>query len=556
MRACLEMRSAPAIVQLWGCVLDFESWSSGDDVPPTRRIFWMGPLTGMPTAPGRWLRSAASSGLTPYLWAFLSALILSWVSLWNASPIVYEDTSTYLARPATLIAKVSPEWASIWAETHKVERLNGGQTSEVVGNASPGFDGRVKGGRSIYYGAVALGLHALGGLLLVAVFQAYLLGACVSLLCYRALPGPSLPALLAISGLLALSTSAGFFVNVIMPDVLSGLLILALGMLAAFWDRFLTVDRLFLSLVAVFAAISHDSNLLIAGGLSLCLFGAALVWRGRRGALVRSGRVGLAVVAAGSAAALAFEHGVERATGFSPTRLPHLTAHVVSLPAGRAYLDENCKLKGWAVCAYAERFPMVWTDFLFGREPSATAFATAPTDIKLTIAEQDLALAADFVRTNPGAATFEMARASLQQAISFSYVDFQQAKKQRYLRENFPPEVLDRLMRARLWRQPQALFTLSAIHQWTVGLSILLLPIALWGAYRAGAAQTAPLMILTAVLVTGVLGNAVVCGVLASPYDRFQARVIWLIPLALFSAAAFALQLRRSPADVELAARA
>jgi formate/nitrite transporter FocA (FNT family) len=32
-------------------------------------------------------------------------------------------------------------------------------------------------------------------------------------------------------------------------------------------------------------------------------------------------------------------------------------------------------------------------------------------------------------------------------------------------------------------------------------------------------------------VVAGVLANAIVCGALASPADRFQARVIWLIPL-------------------------
>ena len=30
---------------------------------------------------------------------------------------------------------------------------------------------------------------------------------------------------------------------------------------------------------------------------------------------------------------------------------------------------------------------------------------------------------------------------------------------------------------------------------------------------------------------SGILANALVCSVLASPLDRFQARVIWLIPL-------------------------
>jgi hypothetical protein len=43
-----------------------------------------------------------------------------------------------------------------------------------------------------------------------------------------------------------------------------------------------------------------------------------------------------------------------------------------------------------------------------------------------------------------------------------------------------------------------------------------------------------------AVVLLGILANALICGVLASPYDRFQARVIWLLPL--MAAAGFALR--------------
>ena len=33
----------------------------------------------------------------------------------------------------------------------------------------------------------------------------------------------------------------------------------------------------------------------------------------------------------------------------------------------------------------------------------------------------------------------------------------------------------------------------------------------------------------------GVVVNGLVCGVLASPYDRFQARVVWLVPFLVIA---------------------
>lgn len=43
----------------------------------------------------------------------------------------------------------------------------------------------------------------------------------------------------------------------------------------------------------------------------------------------------------------------------------------------------------------------------------------------------------------------------------------------------------------------------------------------------------------------GVLMNAVICGVLAFPYDRFQVRVIWLLPLAALLASSMTWEQRR-----------
>jgi len=33
------------------------------------------------------------------------------------------------------------------------------------------------------------------------------------------------------------------------------------------------------------------------------------------------------------------------------------------------------------------------------------------------------------------------------------------------------------------------------------------------------------------ILLLGLFLNALICGVLASPYGRFQARIIWLLPV-------------------------
>jgi len=40
--------------------------------------------------------------------------------------------------------------------------------------------------------------------------------------------------------------------------------------------------------------------------------------------------------------------------------------------------------------------------------------------------------------------------------------------------------------------------------------------------------------VFAGLVVLGVLTNALVCGALSTPYDRYQARVVWLLPLLAF----------------------
>jgi hypothetical protein len=51
---------------------------------------------------------------------------------------------------------------------------------------------------------------------------------------------------------------------------------------------------------------------------------------------------------------------------------------------------------------------------------------------------------------------------------------------------------------------------------------------------KAGAAHREPsdALIFAILIVIGVLANGAVCGVLSTLYGRYQARVVWLIPLA------------------------
>jgi hypothetical protein len=43
--------------------------------------------------------------------------------------------------------------------------------------------------------------------------------------------------------------------------------------------------------------------------------------------------------------------------------------------------------------------------------------------------------------------------------------------------------------------------------------------------------------VLLGFVLTALIGNAIVCGTLSNPHDRYQSRLIWIVPFAVALAA-------------------
>ncbi|QXQ07236.1 hypothetical protein KX816_04105 [Sphingosinicellaceae bacterium] len=480
-----------------------------------------------------------SHSARPYLTGLLAALAFCWISIWNGYPLVYEDTLSYLERPATAAAATAGI-DSEWANHAKLSRV--GITVATASHAGPatppaakGYDSTFKSGRSIYYGIPAYLLSLVGGLWAVVAAQAVLLSIVLALLWYRCLGLTSNGGFAVLIGAMAVATSAGLFVNLVMPDLLGGLLILSLSMLLAFWGRLGRSDRIFLAAAATLAVVAHDSHLAL--GVAV-VAGAALVarliparWReGISGPALGTGAL---VVVIGVVASVAFGVAVKSVTGQPPARLPHLTAHLVGKPVLAEFLATNCEgaSPAWAVCAYRARLPLVWTSFLFESRPGIGTFATSGSHHKLAISEQDMPLMLAVLRARPAETIMMMLDDAALQLASFSYDDLAPREKANYIDHNFPPSVRSAVHASRLWQDSRPLSFLSVVEQVGVVVALPAFVLALYVLRRRGRADGRGVAVLGGLIIAGVVANAFICGGLASPYDRFQARVVWLIPL-------------------------
>jgi hypothetical protein len=219
--------------------------------------------------------------------------------------------------------------------------------------------------------------------------------------------------------------------------------------------------------------------------------------------------------------------------GQGPARLPFLTAHLLAKPEFGSYLQRECDgaSDDWAVCAFRDEVPMTWTRFLFDSAPGTGGYASRGPQVRDAIGAEEMRLLAAALADSPGSVGGALLMDGVDQVAAFSYEDLAPKPKARYIEKNFPDVIIDRVHATRLWADGSALDRLSRVQEAVVIIALPFLAVALFGLARIDTPAARAFLWFAALVGVGVIGNGLICGILASPYDRFQARVIWLVPL-------------------------
>lgn len=478
-------------------------------------------------------------------------------------PLAYPDTPTYLRGAQTGAVKLLGEGARTpWDLSAPADRSEAPAKSATSGTAvaaprlSSVEDQVVLAGRSVYYGALLWATQWAGSLWLAVVVQAWCVAWALHLVMVD-LGRASHPVYWGSVALLSLATPLSVFAGLLMPDVWVALAIVAAAAIAVHWRALRRSQRWGLIAVLVFGMAGHASAVPVVAGVG------ALAWmlrRWRAGWEGLSGRglgtVSLCLVVALMAEA-AFAMAVTRLVGAPPLRLPHLSARLVDAGPGTAYLQRHCPQAGLAACAYVDHFPTAWTDFLFSGDPGKGAFALADAAGKRQLSQEQMALAWAVAREDPWGVARVLATDAIGQMLSFR-VDVWGfgARELAMYAGRVPADWLVQMQHSRGMREPGWNTVMSWLTWASVAMASAWL-LALWlqqrSGPRAGQEAVSPLPHrleqLVWLVLAGVLANALVCGLLASPLDRFQARVVWLVPwMALMAAHARWVQVRSGTA--------
>lgn len=506
-------------------------------------------------------------------------LIICWPAALNGSAIFFYDSLSYLGSAATAFGQVfglKTPWADASGDaavpldglqdktpqdrTPKTIDLQSPATEDVAGprdskaaavqsqsQSSP----TIIAGRSIYYGAFLFIADILGSLWLALGLQALIVILSIYMTFLVILLTPLRQTFLILI-MLGVFSSLPFYVSYLMPDFLTGVVILAVANLIAFGTRMQRWMLLVWGLLLLFGLVSHTSHILIAG---IMVIGWGIV-QGLRRRAVFVLPLAICISALGTAvvAELVFFKAVETVYGASPVRPPFLMARMISDGPGYNYLIANCGRHDLRICDFIDVLPQSTDYILWSKDPQTGVYAISDAETKQDLKNQEMEFVLSVLRYDPVGQISASLQGFVKQLMMISLNEFiYTSSLKTNLKDNLPADQIEYIKNTRLYKDRFPLTYFSILSTVVVLLSIIYLfyfyaifimrnhNINYSSGNNAGGAYGDESRCLTfkndievtpfvTLVIYGVLSNAIVTGILSMPHDRYQSRVVWLVP--------------------------
>lgn len=467
-----------------------------------------------------------------------------WPALCNGVPFFMADTTNYFRSFDALVYSIT-QYQTMWSDV--IQHTSVDHTQPVST-----FHKNIILGRSVYFGALLYPAAFTGMIFIPVIFNALLSGA-VIIGITRHFSDPAkdrkrfILFILAAIGI-ALITPLPYFVSFLMPDIYSGLAILAAVTLFWGWNQETTCWRLFWIAIMILAAVTHSSNILILLSIaSVCT--VILILQRKQMAIWP---IILMVIASitGLASEACFNSALKWQTQKNAIRPPFLSARVIADGPGAAYLKTTCPDNGFALCSNfnnLKKEPYNSDILLWNHDPRKGFFISATSQQQVAISEEQFDFVIAVTKQYPlwvlqtafGNFADQLTKVGLEDFHGLSY------KMQPASHHKIPEPLYTRILNSATERgEMSAAFNAALIAPITL-LSLIVL---LWAVATQPRLRT-PIIIAA----SGVTINAMVCGILSGPHERYQDRVIWVIPLiatlAILKSYMTAADMRRGPED-------
>ncbi len=443
---------------------------------------------------------------------FLPALI-------NRQPVLYPDSVGY--------------FHSGYAAVKQIKAVLDVRVRGRAPSAAPVLSRQQRDGittaRSVYYGLAFVAAYWLKGVWAMAAAQIALAMAALMLAAWRAAMPERWLWWTCVLGI-ALFTGLNFFAVTIMPDLFAGLMLAAAAMLLAHGRGMPRWEYAFWLLIVVVAGLFHKAHLAI---LALCLVAAAgfaPMWRSPNWRMRAREWLWLAAAALVALTGhYAVDLTVRHVTGRAPIAMPFALARLVGDGTAEKYLAQACPTRHFVTCDYRSRMPMRENDFLWSRDPDKSVMGTASRQTREAIAAENDAIVWGTLQAYPltemkaalGNAVAQFATVGVTEFALTPHDDVAPIPMLRWALDHYRTTAIAE------GRMPLA--AISLMMRLVYFAALIGVVVLLWRLRHVRNAEIA----FAAMLVVGILANAVVSGVISGVFDRYQGRVAWLAALAL-----------------------
>lgn len=325
---------------------------------------------------------------------------------------------------------------------------------------------------------------------------------------------------------LSVATTLPWLTSILLTDIFCGLGVLALYLLLLRADALTHAERFGLIALTAVAAATHSATLAV---LLALLAAAAVLWLIDRARMpARSLRDGVVALALGAALVFVANYAVAKRLTWTPGGPSIAFGRMLQDGIVKKYLDEHCPSERLTLCAHKNELPddadvWFWGSPLFDklgrfggldREMGTIAWRSLIAYPGLQVQTALVATARQLFAVHSGEGVLP--------TVWHTYG----------IIERYTPGLTPTMHAARQQHGEISFATLNELHYPVALFSIALLPILIgmgWRHHIPGELGT-----LAAVCAFTLLANAVVCGVLSNPHDRYGARLVWL---ACFTAA-------------------
>jgi hypothetical protein len=333
--------------------------------------------------------------------------------------------------------------------------------------------------------------------------------------------------------ILSFLSSMGWTTSQLMPDIFTSFLILSVFL---FYDSGQKGPAmyLFLSLIVIFSILSHLSNISISIAITGFLLLAVLLTRPGKVVLSHFAKKSLTITTL-ICVSLLILVGLNKRyynfAGLSPTSHIFFMARLMDTGFMPEFLEKKCAVKNYEMCMYKDSLPNSYEGFLWDAnspfyktggwdfQKSNKKYGEIITDVLTTPKYLEKFLYNCGVHSLKQLKTFEIGE-GFSSSFTEQTTPYQTALRhfnKKELKENF---LNSRQTRGKLFFDipNKANYILLYISFFVIVLTFILCRF------------DKKIAILTLIIISGVIFNAVCTSSLSSVFNRFQSRVMWLIP--------------------------